>query len=176
MKNQNFDKDFQDFLNSKEMTPPESLDSSILNYVKSDLNPSHLKVFSKLLVIQGFVGLVTLLFCPQFNLSLTNNHDFFHYLHHTFVENICMAICGSIFIGSGAIFGSYLLNLSEIKKVHQSKLLYYFSISSVSVMTFMLFGAEIYLKTATFWLAGASIAGILSFELNRIFRLRIMAH
>ena len=69
-------------MNSKGVNPPEDLSERILSFVQSDLNPSHKIVFTKLLAIQGFIGFLTLLFCPQFNLSLTNNFELFHYFHH----------------------------------------------------------------------------------------------
>ena len=65
-------KDFQDFMNSKGVNPPEELSNRILSFVQADLNPAHKVVFSKLLAIQAFIGFLTLTFCPQFNLSLTN--------------------------------------------------------------------------------------------------------
>ena len=112
-------KDFQDFLNSKGVNPPNELSNKILSFVQADLNPSHKVVFFKLLLIQAFIGFLTLAFCPQFNFSLTNSFDLFHYFHHKFGENICMAICGSIFIGSGAVFAAYLLKSAEIRKIKE---------------------------------------------------------
>jgi hypothetical protein len=176
MKNKNIDKDFQDFMDSNSAHPPEHISTNILNIVKSDLDPSHTIVFSKLLGVQAFVGFLTLTFCPQFDLSLTNNYELFHYLHNTFGANVCMAICGSIFIGTGAIFASYLLNLSELRKIKDSKLLYYFSISSIAIASFTLLGAEIYLTLTIFWLMGATLAGVLLFELNRLLRLKVAFH
>ncbi|MDC0980261.1 hypothetical protein OAQ84_00850 [Bdellovibrionales bacterium] len=170
------DQDFQDFLNSKNISPPEQISANVLTHVKSDLDPSHLTVFSKLMGIQAFIGLLTLTFCPQFNLSLTNNYELFHLLHHTFGESVCMAICGSIFIGSGAIFASYLLSLGEIRKIKESKFLYYLLISSIAVLTFIFLGADIYLKLTLFWFIGASLAGALLFELNWNLRLKMIVH
>ena len=69
------DKDFLDFINSKGVNPPEELSNKILSFVKADLNPSHQIVFSKILSIQAFIGFLTLVFCPQFDHSLTNNYE-----------------------------------------------------------------------------------------------------
>lgn len=164
------DKDFLDFLNSKDVKPSEQISSEVLNFVKADLDPSHKVVFSKLLGIQTFIGILTLTFCPQFNLSLTNSSDFFHYFHHTFGENICMAICGSIFMGSGAFFAAYILKLNEIQKIMQSRLLYFTSVSILALSTFLFLGAEVYLTLAVYWLLGSTIGGLIIFELNRLIR------
>jgi len=162
-------KDYNDFLNSRHK-PSERLNKAILQMVQSELNPSHKVVFGKLTLIQGFIGLITMLFCPQFNFSLTNNYDLFHYFHMTFGHQVCMIICGSIFLGSGAVFASYLLNEGEINKIRNSRFFYYMALSIMAVSTFMIFGAEVYLNLLVFWLVGAIGGGIISFEVNRIIR------
>ena len=58
-------KDFQDFINSKGVNPPEELNNRILSFVQADLNPAHKVVFSKLLAIQAFI-------CSSHDLSLQN--------------------------------------------------------------------------------------------------------
>ena len=173
MKDKKSSQDFGDFLDPNNSSTPEEVNARVLNYVKSDLDPSHRKVFSKLVCIQSFVGFLTLTFCPQFDLSLTSNDKLFHYLHHTFGANICMAICGSIFIGSGAIFASYVLSLNEIRKIKESKLLYYTSLSSLALASFGLIGADVYVKMSVFWFLGASLIGALFFECNRLLRFKI---
>ncbi|MDB9787079.1 hypothetical protein OAB57_03155, partial [Bacteriovoracaceae bacterium] len=107
--------DFQDFLSSKESSPSVTLSKKISSYVKKDLDPSHKTIFLKLILVQAFMGGITLIFCPQFNFSLTNNYELFHFFHRQFGMYICSAICGGIFIGSGAIFASYILKTSEVR-------------------------------------------------------------
>lgn len=164
-------KDYFDFLNAQKKAP-DHLRDSLFSMVEKDLNPSHKMVFTKLTLIQGFIGLITMLFCPQFNFSLTNNYDAFHYFHHTFGAQICMVICGSIFLGSGALFASYILKDAEIAKIQSSRFLYFMALSIVAVSLFMLFGATLYLNLLTFWLLGAIGGGILTFELNRFIRMQ----
>lgn len=166
--------DFLDFISSKEVSPPERLSNNILRSIKADLNPSHKLVFSKLIGIQAFIGIISLIFCPQFSLSLTNNYELFHYFHHNFGEQVCMIICGSIFMGSGAIFAAYILKAGEIKKIKESKYLYYFSISIIALSTFFVLGTQIYLSLAAFWVLGSTLTGLVFFELNRIIRKEIL--
>jgi len=167
------DKDFLDFINSKGVNPPEDLSNRVLSFIKAELNPSHITVFSKLLGIQAFIGFLTLTFCPQFNLSLTSNYELFHYFHHSFGKSICMAICGSIFLGSGALFATYILKPSEIKKIKESNFLYYTSISVLALSSFFLLGSEIYLTLSAYWLFGSTVGGLVTFEINRIIRINI---
>lgn len=161
--------DFQDFLQETKNTP-KKLNQAVLEMVHKDLNPEHKVVFFKLTMIQGFIGLITLLFCPQFNFSITNNYDLFHYFHTTFGHAACMVLCGSIFLGSGAIFASYILSQGEINKIKESRFLYYLGLSIVAVSSFMLLGADIYLNLLSYWLIGAIGSGVLIFELNRLIR------
>ena len=165
-------KDYEDFLNPGKKETPKSLSGNILSTIQKEMNPNHKIIFFKLLTIQAFIGFTTLLFCPQFNYSLTNNYELFHYFHRTFGEYGCMSICGIIFIGSGAIFSSYILNFSEIKAIHQHNFLYYFSLSGLGALTFLLFGADVYLDIAFFWILGGLIGGILLFEINRLARIK----
>jgi len=163
-------KDYQDFINSKGSQPPEYLDNSILNFIHEDLNPSSKLVFSKLVTIQLFIGGLTLLFCPQFNLSLTNNYELFHYFHHNYGERICMILCGSIFMGTGTIFASTILSINEIKLIKSKEFLFYPTLSILTLPIFLIFGAEMYLSLTLFWLVGAVLSGVIFVEAG--FRLK----
>lgn len=162
--------DFQDFLHSRGNGPSAELDRDIVHFVQKDLGSEHKIVFAKLLVIQAFVGSLTLLFCPQFEFSFTNNHQLYHYFHYTFGTYICFSVCGALFIGSGAIFAAYLLKKSEIRKIKNSWFFYYLFLSIIAAGVFFFFGANIYLAALGPWLLGAIMGGILMLELNSYFR------
>lgn len=161
--------DYNNFLQGNKKTT-SILDQPILDMVHADLNPSHKIVFFKLALIQCFIGLITMLFCPQFNFSFTNNYDLFHYFHQNFGHSICMILCGYIFFGSGAVFASYILSQSEINKIKRSSFLYYTVLSILAVSSFMLFGADVYLNLLAFWLIGAIGGGVSLFEFNCLVR------
>ncbi|MCB0272393.1 MAG: hypothetical protein KDD46_05210 [Bdellovibrionales bacterium] len=175
MKKSILNQDFQQFLATNNITAPEPIQKNVLNHVKNDLNPSHSVVYSKLLAVHAMIGSLTLLFCPQFDMSLTHNYHLFHYFHHTFGKYVCMFICGTIFIGTGAIFAAYLLKKSEVLLIKETQWLYYTSISMMAVLSFMLLGADVYLPLAVFWFAGASISGIVLFNLNYRLRQKLYA-
>ena len=128
MTNKDFNKEYVDFMNTEGNEPPKHLSNSIMSYIKNELNPSHISIFFKLLSIHIIVGLLTLLFCPQFNFSLTNNYELFHYFHHNFGTYACNFVCGVIFVGPGAIFAIQILNKAEVNKIKSSKILYYLSL------------------------------------------------
>lgn len=158
-------KDYNDFLNGHEKIN-SSLDNDTFNMIMKEMNPSIKLIFGKLLLVQGFIGLLTMTFCPQFNLSLTNTYDLFHYFHRIFGHEVCMLICGSIFLGTGAIFASYILSDGEVAKIKQSKFLFFTSISILAASIFMILGTQAYLHLVLYWMIGATISSIGLFELN----------
>ncbi|MCB1196862.1 MAG: hypothetical protein KDK51_00695 [Deltaproteobacteria bacterium] len=168
MSKMDVNRDFQQFQEDGaiNVAPQERLQENVLRYVKNELNPSHTRVFSKLLAVHAFIGTLTLTLCPQFSMSLTHQHHMFHYFHHTFGKYVCMFICGTIFIGTGAVFAAYLLKKSEVLLIRKTKWLYYTSMSMIAVLSFILLGADVYLPLALCWFAGASISGIALFDLN----------
>ena len=98
MTNSNQQNDYESFIAHESLDVPSHLDESILSTVKKDLNPSPSLVLSKMGIIQAVTAVISLTFCPQFSYSLTNNHEVFHYFHHQFGAEICMIICGTIFL------------------------------------------------------------------------------
>lgn len=169
--------DFKEFLHSSEketLSPSNELSRKILSQVRKDLIPSKPIVFGKLLLVQAFIGVITMLFCPQFSMSLTNHDQLYHFFHRTFGHYGCMMICGSLFIGSGALFSTTILNLAEIRLIKSSKFLSYLVLSGTFVMTFMLIGAEIYLDIALVWIFGATLSGSVFFQVSSILKRKIL--
>lgn len=150
-------KDFKDFIEAADDVPL-SLDKKVMDLISSELNPSASSVAMKLITIHAFVGIITMLFCPQFSLSLTNNYDVFHYFHHTFGTAICNIICGAIFMGTGAIFAVSILSTPEVRKIRRSPILYYSALSIVSISVFFILGVEMYLSMILLWGLGAVVS------------------
>ncbi len=173
MKNKDSKSDYEDFLSSMPMKPPEKLSSNVLEYIHKSMNPSHTFVFTKLLLIQIFIGVLTMTFCPQFKLSITNNHELFHFFHDTFGYQICMMLCGGIFLGSGAVAAGLILNSYELQKIYRSKVQYYFALCSIFIGVFMGIGVEVYLEVLSFWIIGAFLVGLLSFVVSMKAKLMI---
>lgn len=157
--------DFNDFVEDK-VNSPIKLDKKILNYVHQKLSPSHTHILSKLFLIHGFIGLITMTFCPQLTLSLTNRYELFHFFHHTFGEVICNIICGAIFLGSGALFAVAILDAAEIQKIKRCYFLHYLALSIIFLSTLILYGAQTYLSSILYWMAGAIGFSILFFNIG----------
>ncbi|MBT3983877.1 MAG: hypothetical protein HOE90_21150 [Bacteriovoracaceae bacterium] len=168
--------DYHSFLISSDTQPDEKVSNQVFNFIENDLNPAHPKIAVKLFSIQALVGILTLTFCPQFNLSLTNRYELFHFFHHTFGNYICMLLCGSIFIGTGAIFSALILKKQEIEKIKSSKFLYYMSISGIAISAFLVLGSEVYFDLALTWFVGATAAGVFFLDISHFFRFRLGSH
>ncbi|CBW25808.1 putative membrane protein [Halobacteriovorax marinus SJ] len=165
--------DYRNFLNSHE-SAPRTLSHSIVERVAAELNPNKSIVFAKLLFLQLFVGILTMLFCPQFQMSLTNNHQLFHYFHHNFGEYICMMICGAIFLGSGAVVAAYTLDLEEVRVIRRTNGLFYLAISGIALVGFLTFGAKLYLDLTLIWVIGASLGASVMLALNNFLRRKLL--
>ncbi|MCO4753718.1 MAG: hypothetical protein KC478_04515 [Bacteriovoracaceae bacterium] len=159
--------DFEDFLNDEnQISPSHKMADATMTMIKEEMSPSNVTIFTKLIFVQLATGLLTMLFCPQFNMSLTNNYELFHYFHHTFGEQICMVLCGGIFLGSGALVAAYTLKESEIKEIFRQRFLHLCTISGISIAVFMTIGADVYLSMIPYWIVGSVVFGILSLITN----------
>jgi hypothetical protein len=171
--NDELQKEWQEFTNSTSQVPNE-LKQSVHQKIAEKLNPAKHILFSKLALIQAFIGTLTLLFCPQFRFSLTANDQLYHYFHYTFGHYGCMIACGALFLGSGMIFAGFILNEDEIRNIKKSRTLFISAISGVSLTIFMLIGAEVYLDIALYWIVGTLIGGLLSFETSSILKVKAL--
>ena len=168
------EKEFNDFCQEDTVKVPAVISDSILNRVRRDLNATWPVVVGKLLCIQSIVGVLTLLFCPQFDLSLTSNYSLFHFFHRNFGPYTCMAICGVIFIGSGSLVAFSILKVSELQMIKMSKYLLSLSMSGIAVFVFILLGAEVYFNMVLIWVTAASLSSILLLEGLSFFRYRLI--
>jgi hypothetical protein len=171
--NDELQKEWQEFTNSTSQVPNE-LKQSVHLKIAEKLNPAKHILFSKLALIQAFIGTLTLLFCPQFKFSLTANDRLYHYFHYTFGHYGCMVACGALFLGSGMIFAGFLLNEDEIRNIKKSRTLFISAISGASLTIFMLIGAEVYLDMALYWIVGTLVGGLLSFETSSILKVKAL--
>ena len=165
-KNSNINDELQEFVAGKDNHVPTQAHARILHHVKAELQPAAVLIFAKLLVVQAVMGVMTLLFCPQFELSLTNSVELFHYFHHTYGASVCMLICGAIFTAPGAVFAAYLLKTAEVHKVKRAGLHYHLAIAGVALLAFFLCGADVFNQLTLFWFTAAALTATLLFDLN----------
>ncbi len=161
--------DFQIFLQSKESNPPPRVTEQIFLKVNGDLNPLSWAVFTKLTLVQACVGLVTLLFCPQFGISLFSGMG----LTSVFMqlgETACMAACGGVFLGAGSFVGALILKPEEVKVIRRNKVLQLALLGSLSMGAFICLGAPVIMTLGLVWLLGSTLGGIATLELGWLIR------
>lgn len=161
--------DFQDFCDGGEIEPAAGLTSSITHFVHRDLNPSMLQVLSQFALIQAAVGGLSLFLCSQFGIG---NGP----LMHTFSQfgaTICMALCGALFLGLGALVASFYLEKPELDLIRKSGYLPVLAIGVLSLGIFFGFGAEIVFGLGLAWLIGAFAGGLLALQAGSLLRARV---
>lgn len=162
--------EFNEFMAGESIEFPRQAKESVMDQVKRDLNPSMLRIFVKLGAIQAVIGTIVLLFCPQFGVSLTDEHRLMHVFMRFGVQG-CMFACGALFVGISLLVSAYILNLDELRILRKHQPLQISALSLASMFVFFLLGADIFEILAIAWLAGAIIGGIALLELGRATRI-----
>lgn len=157
--------DFKEFLNAGDAAPPKGVTEKILAQVDKDLNPPAWSVFGKLALVQAVVGTLTLLFCPQFGISILPGMGLMH-LFMQFGATVCMAACGVIFLGAGALVSSLVLKPEEVKIIRRNRTLQLAILSTLSIGTFICLGASVVATLGGAWIVGSTIGGVLTLELG----------
>jgi hypothetical protein len=158
-----WEKDFSEFLGSENNDVPESVSRNILNQIHDELNPSAFKLFGKISAIQLVVGFVTLLFCPQFGVSITSGHGLMPYLMK-FGDSVCMVGCGAVFTSLSFFTASLLLRPEEVRKIKQNEILLLASLSTLSLGALICFGGEVIFAMGFAWLFGSILGSALTLE------------
>lgn len=166
--------DFQSFYKGNE-TPPAALGQVIKARVHHELNPSALKVFSKLALIHFAVGALTLAVCPQFGVRLLGDGlglmgTFMH------LGSLgCPVACGIFFFSATLLVASLILNPEEVKSLRKNQILEVSALSLLSLGVFTMLHAEIVLGFALAWFLGALVGAFLSLEAGSRLRFRLVA-
>lgn len=148
-------------MNAEGILPPAHLSESIHSIVQRDLHPRAWNVFSKLVLLQGLIGGLSLLVCSQFGFGSG------HYVAAAFMrfgESTCMALCGALFLGLTALIASLVLRPAEVRLIRRFGCLPILVVGLLSLGIFLGFGAEIVISLAFFWLLGGFIAGLIATE------------
>lgn len=171
MKPEDWITEFQSFVTTDEIQPPKELSSQIIDKVHADLNPGTWSVISKLAFIHVLVGGTTLLVCPQFGIGAFGGMGLMH-LFMRFGTNVCTMACGAVFLGSSTLASTLLLRPEEVAVARRNKLLGTLLMSGISLVAFIVTGADIVANIASIWMLGATIGGIATMEIGWSLRSR----
>ena len=159
-------------MGSGESPPSETLDRKVSNRVRSLLHPPIALVLGKMTLIYGAVGTGILLICPQFGLTLASGHGLLHWFS-LMGPYPCMAACGALFLGSGAVVAGIVLRPEELRMLWPLRLFYFVSFGLLALALFWALGAEIALGLGLAWLVGSVGGEGLAFELGWRYRVRV---
>lgn len=152
--------DFQDFVRAEGSPVPHETSKAILERIHEALNPSPWIIFFKLLSIHTVVGTLSLAICNQFGMSpFETNFSLSEYMMK-FGHSACMASCGFLFIGLTIALCRPLLRPEEFRVLKKNAALQVFGLSTLSLVIFFAFGAEIVLTVGLLWLIGAMVGGL----------------
>ena len=169
--NEEWGREFLEFIEAEPAGPPIAVSEKIHKAVAGDLKPLIWKVLLKFGMIQTVVAFITLLVCPQFELDLgLIRHDDAH-LRALLGELGYMALCGAIFLGSGAILATIILRTEELRAIKKSEYLYLFLISALALMIFRQLGTPTVFSSYVAWFAGAFGGSLAAFAMVKRLRL-----
>ena len=160
-----FPKEFLEFMEENGESPPSFLSERILSEIHAKLNPSLFLVLVKVTGIYFITAILILLICPQFGLTLAAEEGIVYFLNF-FGPYICTALCGALFLGSGAAMASLLLLPEELRKLRPLRVLYFAVFGMFALAIFWMLGAEIALGLGVAWLLGSISGESVAFELG----------
>ncbi len=138
---------------------------SLFIKIKERLFPNPWKVFVTIAVIQVAVGFLSLAICTQFGLNPFNTEfSLAHWLMKTAGHNVCMFLCGVLFVSLPYLLSNVFLNLEELEVVKKYKWLQVGVLAITSLGAFHFFGGEAVLTFGVLWFLGAFIGGVISIE------------
>ena len=152
--------EFNNFMECDGVKPPESLSQKILIKTKKLIDSSPWIVFFKLAGIHSLFGTLSLAVCNQFGLNPFNTSLSLSEYFMTFGYSACMTLCGVTFIAFSIFAAWMILTRDEFYVLKKNYLIQVFSLSLLSLATFVALGAHISLSIAVLWTLGALFGGV----------------
>ncbi|MCC7441833.1 MAG: hypothetical protein IT285_09370 [Bdellovibrionales bacterium] len=145
--------------------------ASLLERVRTDLDPPASRVFAKLLGVHLAVSLITLSICPQFGFRVWGEGMGLMHLFMGLGEVGCVAACGMFFTVSSIVAAALALSRDELRKLRRHGWLQAGALVFLSLGFFTMVAAELVLTLTAAWALGAWFGSMVAMELG--FRLRM---
>lgn len=156
--------DFHEMIEADSINPPVSVSEQIRKTIHSELNPSAFNVFMKLALTTALAGYLSTSFCPQFGIG-TKSGGIMPYIM-SISPLLCNFACGLIFVGTGALTATLILNKSELRVLRRTKFLQVSALSALSLGLFVCLGAAQLFALEWLWFLGGISGGIISVYLG----------
>ncbi len=164
-KNDNWLKEYEEFLGSDPVEVPPSVAAKVAAHMKQLLDPSPWLVFAKILAIHTVVGFLSLAICHQFELNpFHTSRSIADWFMTVGGHSVCMIGCGVLFVGLSILSAGYFLTLEETRALRRTGFPQSFALASISLVLFATVGAQLALTFAGLWLLGALIGGYVATE------------
>jgi hypothetical protein len=157
--------DFSEFESSAPVEPPKELQKRILGMVREKLDPSFLTLFTKLGIIQVFMGTLSLFVCPQYGMGLGDSDYLYLMFQNNFGPYGCMIACGVLFTSTAALASVLILDRPEIKKIVSFQWFIFPVLTIIFLTLFTCAVREFYLNVSLLWLTGALLGYLVTFDL-----------
>ena len=165
--------DFEDFINSSNTQVPGHVKQKTQSTVHGLLNPKSEIIFLKILGIYLVIGFLSLSICHQFGVNPFQTEWSLDRLLMSFGgHQICMLICGILFVGVSLLVSGYFLTLEEVLVLRRHQVLHILTLGLISIGLFAAFGAELILSIGIIWLVGGFIGGVVA--ITTLWRLKIV--
>lgn len=161
--------EFSEFLRA-DVAPPPSVERELFAKVRKALNPSYPWTVLKLFAFHAAGSFITLLFCPQFGISLTGSDGLMPYLMRIHPA-LCFFFCGISWMLVGQTLTYALLTFDEQRILGRSRWGLAFSIIVLSVLVFGCLGEVQLDRWLVLWgTGGVAVVGLFNAPLARKFR------
>lgn len=154
MKDQNGMKEFASFL-SGNIEPPKSIERELFAKIRTLLNPSLPRTLGKIFLFHVVGSFVTLLFCPQFGISLRNSLGIMGYMM-AIHPAVCFLGCGLLWMVGGQALTYAFLTMDEQRVLGRYRWGAVFTIFLLSVLLFGCLGSLRVDEWLLYWIVGAS--------------------
>lgn len=152
--------EYETFLNSDEASVPKEATEKVFSRMQELINPSAWTVFFKILAIHLTVGFLSLSVCHQFGMNpFGTESSLDDWFMSMWGHSTCMIACGTLFLSASILTAGYFLSVEEVKALKRTEFVQSFSLGTISLALFAIFGAELAVTFAGLWLLGALVGG-----------------
>lgn len=143
--------------------PPKHIEEALFAKIRVALNPDLPLTFTKFFLFHVFGSLVTLLFCPQFGISLIDSLGVIPGYLMKLSPGICFFGCGLLWMVGGQALTYLLFTMDEQRVLSRYRLAGIFTILLLSLLLFGCLGS---LRLDEWLLSWALGAGAVTFSFN----------
>ncbi len=158
-------KEYEIFLKAPPLKVPGEITSGVFSLMQDLMNPSAWTVFFKILGIHLAVGFLSLGVCHQFGMNPFGTDQSLHtWFMSMWGHSTCMIVCGGLFVSATVLTAGYMLSVEEVRALKRTEFIQCFSLVSLSLVLFAIFGAHLGVQFSILWLMGGLVGGLVATE------------